>query len=753
MKKTVSALLALMIAVPSFGAFSAFAATESWQSDEDMTKLLSELNIMNGDENGNFNLDSYVTRAEMTKIAIASSSYKNTVAAGLQFSPFSDVKGTYWGAPYIQAAVSAGIVEGYIDGTFRPDGTVTYEEAVTMMLKVLGYTNDDFGASYPYGQVGMAQSLEMTAGIDASIGDALTRREVARLVCNTLDTKIKDSATGADLISVHDCQILDDVTIIASQDEDSSLSSTEISTSNGKYTIDDSFDISYVGATGDMVIKDGKYLIAFSPDDETVSEQYVVYSTLNNAILCYEAGNNTNIHQLEISSTTPCYMGSTAYTYSQISSMMEMGDKIRVRYKSNGDIDYINYSEGTVEGPIKVTSDSWMNNFDTDSSTKIVREGNIVDEDSIQTNDIIYYSKDLNMILAYTTKVTGVYESASPSKDSPTSVTISGVTYALEGVEAFNDLSSNGSFNYGDTVTVLLGRDGESVAGVVTAEGYSSDTKVGYVISAGRQNFTNSDNTTYMSYYVQLVAADGIVYTYPTSTDQSNNVGKTVRARISNGVATIGTVSNDLSGRVSYENMTIGSMKVSRDVEIIDIASEFIGDVPLYKKTFMQRIDGLNLKQSQICYYGTDSNGEISELILRDVTGDMYGYGIVTGSSSVGGTKQFVIDVDSVSYTSTNQSLSFGNAVKVAISNSGVLESAVKLSSYSGTVTELTQTYAVIGANQYLLSDKVAVYRKTGTDTFSEISLNEAINGDYKYTCYYDKAESSGGRIRVIIAE
>lgn len=747
MKKAIAALVAAAAAVSSIGAFPALAASESWQSDADMTLLLSQLNIMNGDETGDYKLDSYVSRAEMTKMAVASSSYKNMVAVGLQFSPFSDVSGSYWAAPYIQAAVSAGIVEGYIDGTFDPNGTVTYEQAVTMMLRVLGYTSEDFGASYPYGQIGMAQSLEMTSGIDAEIGEPLTRREVARLICNTLGTGMKD--TGADLITVHNCQIIDDVTIIASEDEDSSLTATEISTSSGKYTIDDTFDTAYVGSTGDMVIKDGKYLVAFSPDDETVSEKYVIYSTLNDAILCYEAGDNTNMHQIEISATTPCYMGSTAYTYSQLSSQMEMGDTIRIRYKSNGEVDYINYSEGTVEGPIKVMTDSWINSFDTNSSTKIVRDGNIVDESSIQINDIIYYSEDLNMILAYTTKVTGVYENASPSKDSPSSVTISGVTYEVEGVEAFNDLSSNGSFNYGDTVTVLMGRDGK-IAGVVTAAAAATGTQVGYAVSSGRSTFNNSDGTTYTSYYIELVTADGTSYTYPTKADPSAYVGSVARAQLSDGYATVRRVSDmSLSGYVSYADMKIGTRSVSKDVKILDVSSEYTENAILYTRTYMQRLDGMELTQSQVVYYDTDSNGDISELILRNVTGDMYSYGIVTSRNS--DTNTTVVDVGTSTYsTSSNYSVALGDGVRVGL-NGSTITSLSKLRSYSGKADELTQSYAEIGGTKYKLSDKVVVYEKRDISEYSMISLNDAINGDYNCTCYYDKTEEQGGRIRVIV--
>ena len=73
-KKLLSALAvtALSVAVT----LPASAANAKWQSDNEMASLLSGLNIMVGDDSGNFNFDSYVTRAEMAKIAVASSSYR-----------------------------------------------------------------------------------------------------------------------------------------------------------------------------------------------------------------------------------------------------------------------------------------------------------------------------------------------------------------------------------------------------------------------------------------------------------------------------------------------------------------------------------------------------------------------------------------------------------------------------------------------------------------------------------------------------
>ena len=151
--------------------FSCAPVLGAWENEQDIAILLSELEIMQGDEDGNLRLDDFITRAEFTKVVIASSSFKDSVAAGSQVSPFRDVPATHWAAPYIQLAVKNGFCKGYLDATFRPENTILFEEAVTMLLQVLGYTQEDFGNSWPYGQIGVAKRIGLCDDLDLQAGD------------------------------------------------------------------------------------------------------------------------------------------------------------------------------------------------------------------------------------------------------------------------------------------------------------------------------------------------------------------------------------------------------------------------------------------------------------------------------------------------------------------------------------------------------------------------------------------------------
>lgn len=742
MKKIISIVLAsmmLLTAVPSMA---------YRDNDSDIMNLLSGLDIMVGDDDGNFRLDDYVSRAEFAKIAVASSRSKNTVASGLKISPFKDVPYKHWAAPYVRAAVSAGIAEGYVDATFKPDDTVSYEEALTMVLKVLGYTNDDFGYSWPYGQIGLAENLDLTDNVNASQGEMLTRRQVANLIYNTLNTKIKDSQSK--LISVFDCEVIEDVTIIASHNEDSSLAEDKIFTTAGTYEIDDNFNFDYVGSKGDIFIKNGNDFVAFAPGDKDNGsfEKYVIYSQLPNAVIGYKNGSFT---QIDITDGTACYKDSARTSYAAVKGEMEMGDILYVKKDGNA-VDYVTYEKGNMEGPVKVTGSNWMLSFDTNSSTAVMRNGNKVTASDIQTNDIIYYSAELNMVLAYTDKVTGVYEKASPTKDSPISVTVSGRDYSVESVEAFNDLSSSGSFKYGDTITILLGRTGE-IAGVAGGTVSAGGSGSGFVIEAGKKDFTNADNTVYSSYYAKVVTPDGNIHEYAVNNNSSSLVCSAVRMTFKDGKASLTTIRNNggVYGKVNVAKGQIGDTEFAEDVKILDTSGTYSDDTPGYCRIYPQRLDGMTLSSSSVLYYSKNGAGEIDELILKDVTGDTYSYGIITKRDKATGA--YTIDIDGNQNTyMTGFSSSATGPHRFKIGSTGI-DSMQQLVAHSSGISELTRTEAIIGQQKYLLSDKVVVYHRTDASTYMKIPLDDAINGNYRLTAYYDKAQTSGGRIRIIIAQ
>ena len=101
---------------------------------------LSAMGIVKGDTKGKFNPDAPITRAEFAAIAARFDDKANTTAAD-----FSDIA-SHWAKNEISAASNNGWINGYPDGTFKPDNHITRAEAMTLVnrvLKRLPETRDD----------------------------------------------------------------------------------------------------------------------------------------------------------------------------------------------------------------------------------------------------------------------------------------------------------------------------------------------------------------------------------------------------------------------------------------------------------------------------------------------------------------------------------------------------------------------------------------------------------------------------------
>lgn len=751
MKKIISIILTATLLISSITCLAAP------KNNSDIASLLSELDIMKGDPDGNLRLDDSVSRAEFTKIAVSISSYRNSVAKNLTISPFKDVLYTHWAAPYIKLAVSNNICKGYPDATFNPDGTVLYEEAVTMFLKVLGYTDNDFGISWPYGQVSLAEKIDLCTDINKNIGDTLNRKDVMLMAYNLLNTKAKNGTK--DYIEALDYKIVEDTVLIATAKEDSSVGSDKVYTSAGLYKINDSFNYDNVGKKGDAIIKDTDTLISFIPHEQIIN-QYNIYQVLDNDIIVLDNG---QMKTLDADKSLAVYNKAAKMTLQSMLNSISLGDILTTYKNSSGTLDYGVIKTDELQGPYTVTSSDWSNKFDLSSSSlTIMRNGVKVAKDNIAINDIIYYSKPLNIVWSYSNKVTGIYEKALPNKDMPKSVVISGITYAIEGASAFDKLSSSGNFNYGDTVTILMGKTNQ-VADVITPNNANNDV-YGYMFETGKKEFIKSDNTKYTNNYIKVALPNGGVYEYIADKDYESSKNSIVKLTFADGVAraTIQQNQSQFYGEFNWSGKKLGKYKLASDIDILDVTTLNKNDAGDYTTVFPQRIDGVTVSQSSVLFAETNKNNEITTLILNDVTGDAYDYGIVTKAdkSSAGvyslGSYTYDIGGKSKSFVSTTTLFGVfaGQPAKFVITSLGVVQTMQGIQKIEGNATDVTTNSLTVGGIKYAVSDKAVVYKKSDNFAYLVIPLQDIISSNsYHLTAYYDKPVLNGGCVRIIIAE
>ena len=80
-------------------------------------------------------------------------------------SLYSDLGGSVWAQPYIAVASICGIVNGYGNQTFRPQGNITYNELAAMCVRAAGVDESEISGSWPDNYVDAAGKLGMYKGM------------------------------------------------------------------------------------------------------------------------------------------------------------------------------------------------------------------------------------------------------------------------------------------------------------------------------------------------------------------------------------------------------------------------------------------------------------------------------------------------------------------------------------------------------------------------------------------------------------
>ena len=196
MKKFLSLVLALVMTM-SLVTVSAGAKDFNDSDDlsgeqyEEAVNVMSEMGIIDGYAGGNFQPQGTLTRGAAAKIIACMMLGKTTAEAlGTSAAPFKDVPAGSTFAGYIAYCVESGLIDGYADGTFRPQNTLTGFAFLKMLLTALGYDSTIEGYTGPNWTVnvmGRAQQEGLTTGDDEFVGSrALTREEACLFAVNTL---------------------------------------------------------------------------------------------------------------------------------------------------------------------------------------------------------------------------------------------------------------------------------------------------------------------------------------------------------------------------------------------------------------------------------------------------------------------------------------------------------------------------------------------------------------------------------------
>ena len=188
LKKVLALVLAFACAFTMF-AGAAFTDSADIKATE-AVDMLTALGVIDGFEDGSFQPNGTVTRAQMAKmIYVARTGNSNADSYASTPTTFTDITG-HWAAGYIKYCQANGIIAGKSAIKFCPNDNVTGIEAAKMLLVTAGYKADKeglVGAAWANKTLGLAEENSLLDDVNTSLAAALPRQYAAQIIYNALD--------------------------------------------------------------------------------------------------------------------------------------------------------------------------------------------------------------------------------------------------------------------------------------------------------------------------------------------------------------------------------------------------------------------------------------------------------------------------------------------------------------------------------------------------------------------------------------
>ncbi len=187
MKRWLKSIIIVTVAAGAAIMMQSLAMAKNFEPIE----FLNGVGVMTGDEKGNFSLESSVKREELATIAVRLLG-REAEAKGISGGcGFDDVPEGHWASGYIYVARSCNIIDGFSDSEFGLGQHVTYEQAVKIIVSILGY--DSYAqmlGGYSDGYIAWASDNELLDGVGGKISEPMLRKDIARLIYNAVEKPI-----------------------------------------------------------------------------------------------------------------------------------------------------------------------------------------------------------------------------------------------------------------------------------------------------------------------------------------------------------------------------------------------------------------------------------------------------------------------------------------------------------------------------------------------------------------------------------
>lgn len=466
-KKIIVLLLVSLVIYTSTGVYASFPDVQEDASYLKSIERLASLGIITGNEKGEYRPNDMLTREQFAKVIVQVANLEDKVNEVKSGSSFPDISPERWSSDYIEVAVDSGYINGKLDGKFHPDENITYAEACTAMVKMLGYSTNDLTGIWPDNYINKAEETGISDGVDLSSHDALPRWALAVMLDNLMNTPIK---TNQQLTLAEANELYTDCIVLETAKTSTVVAENEVLTDKGVFTISpeaiEDIQLS-LGKKSRLEIDDG--IIIRTYDNLSITKEISVEGISGTTVIYSAEG---GVESFTLPSTAQYYYKGKPLNYEELEDKLDLYSSIILNMNESG----TGYEYGVIYDPIysepviannNNISDEAIGNIVFNEGIRIERNGKFIESTEIKDNDVIYQVSDIwqsnKYIYVVDNKVQGEIAAFLPNKISPKSIEVNNIVYTFSPDMDYEGIIKQGDFEVDDSVTLLLGSNGKVV--------------------------------------------------------------------------------------------------------------------------------------------------------------------------------------------------------------------------------------------------------------------------------------------------
>lgn len=670
-------------------------------------ECLRLLGAMDGYGGGTFNPEGQVTRAQFCKMAtFAIKDGESQLSRYRTVTVFPDVKPSHWAAPYINLASDASrgatgedktdnsIIKGFMDGKFHPERVVTVGQAVTILMRLLGYTDADMGGIWPDGYMSAASTVGLTDGLSTVASNPLTRAAAARLFVNLLRCDAKGGGSyGASIASSTVEGMLTTSSATAPDGSDTAMrlgNSSSYSIAGGKVSTG-----ALNGMKGMLLLNKAGKVMTFVPEIAG-SSRTVIFASGTAVKLTTASGES-----FTIKGDTAMVVNGEQKTWENGYTMLHSGTSVTLYIGGSGGVEYIFVgvsatSSAAVVVYEKGSTAGFSGLVGGNTRYSLYKNGAPATAGDMRPYDVAIYDPATNSIRVSNTRLTGVYEDATPNLSNPTKIHLMGADFDVLPTAA----DTVSKLKLGSAITLLLTEDAKVAGAVPAGTSGAAGNALGIVKDVSSSSAT-----------VDLLCGKTLSGTTSLS-EGSARALKNQMALVSSsrrGEIGLGRLTGTSFGDLDVTAQKLGSTLLTENVAIYQSTASKLEAISL------NQIPSARIPSSGVVYARTNWAGRVDLIILSNVTGSDYIFGR-TGYAMEGDKLYLEVYTPDATYTSRiSGGVDSDTFVGITLTeNYGMIGSVERLSKYSNVSNSAwsSASSVTIGGRSYAVPSDVLCYNK-----------------------------------------